>query len=87
MEQEAILPINKTYMGYDISAERRREKRQEIDYCNAIAELKTSINFARDQSPLRRDGESINYILERVWSTHCHLLTPEINFEEKEIDA
>ena len=64
-----------------------REVRQEIDYADEIAELKTSINFAIDQSPLRKDGESIKYVLESVWSTHCHLLTPEINFEKEEMDA
>ena len=54
-EEEVALPTNKTYLGNDIFAERRREVRQEIDYCNAIAELDASINFAIDQSPLRKD--------------------------------
>ncbi len=45
-EEEATFPTNRTFMGNDISAERRRGVREEIDYCNAIAELYTTINFA-----------------------------------------
>ena len=81
-EEQAAFPTNKTYLGNEISAERRREVRQEIDYCNAIAELDASINFAIDQSPLRKDGESIQYVLERIWSNYQYLLIPDISFED-----
>ena len=85
--ERSVFPNYQVINSNKITPERMREVRQEIDYADEIAELKTSINFAIDQSPLRRDGGSIKYVLERVWSTHCHLLTPEINFEEKEMDA
>ena len=86
MGERSVFPNYQAINSNKITPERMREVRQEIDYADEIAERKTSIFFAIDQSPLRRDGESIKYVLERVWSTHCHLLTPEINFEEKEID-
>ena len=87
MRERSVFPNYQVINSNKITPERMREVLQEIDYADEIAELKTSINFAIDQSPLRRDGESIKYVLERLWSIHCHLFTPEINFEEKEMDA
>jgi hypothetical protein len=87
MRERSVFPNYQKNNINNITPERKREVRQEIDYADEIAELKLTINFAIDQSPLRKDGESIKYVLERVWSTHCHLLTPEINFEKEEMDA
>ena len=87
MRERSVFPNYQKNSMNNITPERMSEVRQEIDYADEIAELKTTINFAIDQSPLRKDGESIKYVLERVWSTHCHLLTPEINFEKEEMDA
>ena len=87
MRERSVFPNYQTNNINNISPERKREVRQEIDYADEIAELKTTINFAIDQSPLRKDGESIKYVLERVWSTNYHLLPPEINFEKEEMDA
>ena len=39
-----------------------KEVRKEIDYANAIDELETIIQYAIEQSLLRRDGESIQYV-------------------------
>ena len=87
MRERSVFPNYQVINSNKITPERMREVRQEIDYADEIAEIKTSINFAIDQSPLRKDGESIKYVLERVWSTHWHLLTPEINFEKEEMDT
>ena len=87
MRERSVFPNYQKNNINNITPERKSEVRQEIDYADEIAELKTTINFAIDQSPLRRDGESIKYVLERVWSTHCHLLTPEISFGKEEMDA
>ena len=87
MRERSVFPNYQVINSNKITAEPKREVQQEIDYANEIEELKTTINFAIDQSPLRKDGESIKYVLERVWSTNYHLLTPEINFEKEEMDA
>ena len=56
MRERSVFPNYQVINSNKITPERMREVRQEIDYADEIAELKTSINFAIDQSPLRRDG-------------------------------
>ena len=87
MRERSVFPGYQVINSNKITLERMRKVRQEIDYADEIAKLKTSINFDIDQSLLRRDGKSIKYFLQRAWRTYYHLLTPEINFEEKEMDA
>ena len=48
----------------------------------AIEELEASIAYAIDRSPLRRDGETIKYVLERVWNKYLYLAMPDIGFKD-----
>ena len=82
MRERSVFPNYQKNNINNITPERKREVRQEIDYADEIEELKTTINFAIDQSPLRRDGESIKYVLERIWSNYQYLLIPDISFED-----
>lgn len=86
MRERSVFPNNETYDGNDLTPDRKREVRKEIDYANAIDELETTIQYAIEQSLLRRDGESIQYVLERVWNKYLHLVIPDINFNDEETD-
>jgi hypothetical protein len=59
MRERSVFPNYQKNNINNITPERMSEVRQEIDYADEIAELKITINFAIDQSPLRKDGESI----------------------------
>jgi len=83
MRERSVFPDIETYNGNDITDERKREVRREIDYTNAIEELEASIAYAIDQSPLRRDGETIKYVLERVWNKYLYLALPDIVFKDE----
>ena len=84
MRKRRVFPNYETYDGNDLTPDRRREVRKEIDYAND--ELQTTIQYAIEQSLLRRDSESIQYVLEDVQSKYIHLVMPDINFNDVETD-
>ena len=83
-EQEAYSQTMKHMMETTLQIE--SVIRKEIDYANAIDELETTIQYTIEQSLLRRDGESIQYVLERVLNKYLHLVMPDINFNDVETD-
>ena len=50
MRERSVFPNYETYDGNDLTPDRKREVRKEIDYANAIDELETTIQYAIEQS-------------------------------------
>ena len=86
MREWSVFPDYETNDGNDLTPDRKREVRKEIDYANAIDELETTIQSTIEQSLFHRDGESIQYDLEGVWNRYPHLVMPNINFNDIEND-
>lgn len=50
VRERSIFKNYETYDGNDITPDRKRKVIKEIDYANAIDELKTTIKYAIEQS-------------------------------------
>lgn len=64
----------------NLTDERKAEMRQEISYTDALTQLEIEILSAIDNSTLRKDWDSVRYILKKVWDNYS--FTAELVFDD-----
>ena len=64
----------------NLTDERKAETRQEVSYTDTLTQLEIEIFSAIDNSTLRKDRDSVRYILKKVWENYS--FTAELVFDD-----